>query len=71
MHAHPTTRPLLIRGAHVVSMDAARAEHRDGYVVVSGNRIVAVGSGEPAHEDGTAIHDAQIVDGTGACSPPA
>ncbi|MFF0240671.1 8-oxoguanine deaminase [Rhodococcus pyridinivorans] len=65
MHAHPTTRPLVIRGAHVVSMDAARAEHRDGYVVVSGNRIVAVGSGEP-----TGYDDAQIVDGTGCVLTP-
>src|SRR5690606_2021813 len=64
-HAHPTTRPLVIRGAHVVSMDAARAEHRDGYVVVSGNRIVAVGSGEP-----TGYDDAQIVDGTGCVLTP-
>lgn len=65
MEPHPTTRQRVIRGAHVVTMDAARAEYRNGYVVVDGNRIVAVGAGEPTGYDET-----QILDGTGCVLTP-
>ncbi|NGP09375.1 8-oxoguanine deaminase [Rhodococcus sp. 14C212] len=60
-----TTRPIVIRGAHVVTMDAGRAEYRRGHVVVEGNRIVAVGAGEPRGYD-----DATLVDGTGCVLTP-
>ncbi|MGX7727698.1 8-oxoguanine deaminase [Rhodococcus sp. 2H158] len=60
-----TTRPIVIRGAHVVTMDAGRAEYRRGHVVVAGNRIVAVGAGEPRGYD-----DATLVDGTGCVLTP-
>lgn len=65
MHTGPATRATVIRGAHVVTMDAGRAEYRSGHVVVEGNRIVAVGDGEPAGYD-----DARIVDGTGCLLTP-
>jgi cytosine/adenosine deaminase-related metal-dependent hydrolase len=70
MHPHPTPRQIVIRGAHVVTMDAARAEHRNGYVVVDGNRIVAVGAGEPPGYDDAGYDDARIVDGTGCVLTP-
>lgn len=60
-----TTRPIVIRGAHVVTMDAGRAEYRRGHVVVEGNRIVAVGAGEPR-----GYADATLVDGTGCVLTP-
>ncbi|MGN6793131.1 MAG: 8-oxoguanine deaminase [Streptosporangiaceae bacterium] len=36
---------LVLSGCHVVTMDAARAEHANGYVAVDGNQIAAVGAG--------------------------
>ena len=60
-----TTRPIVIQGAHVVTMDAGRAEYRRGHVVVEGNRIVAVGAGEPR-----GYADATLVDGTGCVLTP-
>ena len=37
---------LVLSGCHVVTMDAGRAEHASGYVVVDGNLIAAVGAGQ-------------------------
>ncbi|GAA3177153.1 hypothetical protein GCM10020255_068930 [Rhodococcus baikonurensis] len=37
---------LVIANAHVVTMDGDRSEYSDGYVVISGNKIVDVGSGK-------------------------
>ena len=65
MSPQPDALPLVIRGAHVVTMDGTRSEHRDGHVVVEGNRIVAVGDGMPAGYD-----DARVVDGTGCVLTP-
>jgi cytosine/adenosine deaminase-related metal-dependent hydrolase len=38
---------LLIHGCAVVTVDAAGTEYRDGWVTVRGNKIDAVGAGEP------------------------
>ncbi len=65
MHPHLTDTQRVIRGAHIVTMNSARAEYRTGHVVVDGNRIVAVGPGEPVGYD-----DAQLVDGTGCVLTP-
>jgi cytosine/adenosine deaminase-related metal-dependent hydrolase len=49
----------VIEGAHVVTMDAQRAEHVGGYVVLNGNRIVQVGSGPAPHPEGARVVDAR------------
>src|SRR5574340_771935 len=59
------TAPTVIRGAHVVTMDAGRAEYRRGHVVVAGTRIVAVGDGDPAEYE-----NAQVIDGAGCVVTP-
>ena len=38
---------LLIHGCAVVTVDAAGTEYREGWVTVRGNRIDALGSGNP------------------------
>jgi len=38
---------VLLTGAHVVTMDDAGTEHRDGWVLVEQGRIAAVGDGAP------------------------
>ncbi len=38
---------MLLTGAHVVTMDDAGTEHRDGWVLVEQGRIAAVGDGAP------------------------
>ncbi|MBT2266815.1 8-oxoguanine deaminase [Rhodococcus erythropolis] len=57
--------PLVIANAHVVTMDGDRSEYSDGYVVISGNKIVDVGAGKaPAHPN------AQMIDGNGCLITP-
>jgi cytosine/adenosine deaminase-related metal-dependent hydrolase len=57
---------LVLRGCHVVTMDAGRAEHTGGYVVVDGNQIAAVGSG-PVPD---AYQGARVVDASGCLATP-
>lgn len=45
MNPKQPTGPVVIHDAYLVTMDAARTEHRRGYVVVDGNRITEVGAG--------------------------
>jgi cytosine/adenosine deaminase-related metal-dependent hydrolase len=60
------TRPIVIDGAAVVTLDPARREFATGHVVAQGNRIVAVGSGPtPAYAG------ARVIDGRGCWSRPA
>jgi len=56
----------VIDGAHVVTMDAARAEYGSGHVVVEGRRITAVGAG-PAPRD---VDGARYVDARGCLLTP-
>ena len=56
----------VIDGCAVATMDADRAEHATGHVVVDGSRITAVGAG-PAPRD---LPDATYVDGTGCLATP-
>ena len=58
---------IVIEGCHVATCDAAATEHEDGYVVLDGARITAVGPGHAAPElrDG-----AQLVDGSGCLATP-
>ncbi|HEX4698665.1 MAG TPA: 8-oxoguanine deaminase [Actinomycetes bacterium] len=59
---------LVVEGATVVTVDASDTEHASGHVVVTDNRIVAVGAG-PARE--TMRRDAgRVVDGTGCVLTP-
>src|SRR5690349_1307024 len=47
-------------------MDAVRAEHTDGYVVVDGNLIAAVGAGPVP----SAYGDGEVTDGSGCVATP-
>jgi cytosine/adenosine deaminase-related metal-dependent hydrolase len=57
---------LVLSGCHVVTMDAGRAEHTGGYVVVDGNQIAAVGAG-PVPD---AYQGARVVDASGCLATP-
>lgn len=57
----------IVRGGDVVTMDAARRVLRGGSVVVSGDRIVAVGS---TTELAAAYPDATVVDASGCIVTP-
>jgi cytosine/adenosine deaminase-related metal-dependent hydrolase len=57
----------VIEGCAVATMDADRAEHADGHLVIEGDRIVAVGAG-PAPED--LARDARRIDGDGCLATP-
>jgi cytosine/adenosine deaminase-related metal-dependent hydrolase len=59
------TAPTLVEGCTVVTMDAARTEHRVGHVVVDGSRITAVGSGPAPRGD-----YGWVVDGRGCVLTP-
>jgi cytosine/adenosine deaminase-related metal-dependent hydrolase len=59
------TRPIVIDGAAVVTLDPARREFAAGHVVAHGNRIVAVGSGPAPAYDG-----ARVIDGRGCLVTP-
>jgi cytosine/adenosine deaminase-related metal-dependent hydrolase len=56
---------IVLNGCAVVTMDSGRAEHAAGHVVVSGQRISAVGPG-PAPE----ILDARVIDASGCLVTP-
>lgn len=56
---------LVVAGAHVVTMDGDRSEYSDGYVVISGNKIVDVGARTPPEYPG-----AQVIDGSGCLITP-
>jgi cytosine/adenosine deaminase-related metal-dependent hydrolase len=65
-------RMLVITGAHIATADADGTEHSDGYVVIDGNLIVAVGAGSvpEAHRhspDGSPI---DVLDATGMLVTP-
>ncbi len=49
----------------MVTMDGDRSEYSDGYVVISGNKIVDVGAGTPPEYPG-----AQVIDGSGCLITP-
>jgi len=56
----------VLAGCHIVTMDAARAEHPSGYVAVSGNQIAAVGAGDIPE----AFDHAQMIDASGCLATP-
>jgi cytosine/adenosine deaminase-related metal-dependent hydrolase len=57
---------LVLRGCHVVTMDAARAEYPSGYIAIDGNRIAAVGVG-PVPGD---FADERVIDASGCVATP-
>src|ERR1700722_2502765 len=59
---------VLLRGCHVVTMNAERAEYESGYLAVEGNQISAVGAGPPPAE--LELTGALIIDGTGCLLTP-
>jgi cytosine/adenosine deaminase-related metal-dependent hydrolase len=56
----------VIEGCAIATVDAAGTEHRDGHLVIDGDRIVAVGEG--AAPD--ALPDARRIDGRGLLATP-
>jgi cytosine/adenosine deaminase-related metal-dependent hydrolase len=63
---------LVITGAYIATSDALSTEHPDGYLVVEGNRILAVGAGAPPEQyrhsiDGSPI---QFFDAAGMLVTP-
>ncbi|HET6877389.1 MAG TPA: 8-oxoguanine deaminase [Jatrophihabitans sp.] len=56
---------VVLDGCAVVTMDASRTEHAEGYVVVADNRISEVGSGHAPRIDG-----ARVVDARGCLATP-
>ena len=58
----------VIEGCAIATVDAAGSEHRDGHLVIEGDRIVAVGDG-PA-PGGMGGPDARRIDGRGHLATP-
>ena len=66
-HRRPTTGSgvdvTVLEGAHVVTVDGSGSEFAGGHVVVTGNRITAVGPGAaPAIPAGAADHGSMPAD---------
>jgi 8-oxoguanine deaminase len=57
---------IVIEGCAIATVDGAGAEHRDGHLVIDGDRIVAVGEGRAPD----APPDAQRIDGRGMLATP-
>jgi cytosine/adenosine deaminase-related metal-dependent hydrolase len=57
---------VVIEGAHVVTMDAARTEYAGGHVVIEADRIVVV-SGDPRSDNG---RHSRVIDGRGCLLTP-
>jgi len=57
-----------LRGCHVVTMDAGRAEYANGLIAIDGNRIVGVGDGVgPVPGD---LAEIRIIDASGCVATP-
>jgi cytosine/adenosine deaminase-related metal-dependent hydrolase len=56
----------VIEGCAIATVDAAGTEHRDGHLVIEGDRIVAVGEGPAPAPDG----EARRIDGRGCLATP-
>ncbi|MEA2252370.1 MAG: 8-oxoguanine deaminase [Solirubrobacteraceae bacterium] len=57
---------VVVEGCAIATVDAAGAEHRDGHLVVEGDRLVAVGEGPaPAHSG-----DVRRIDARGCLATP-
>jgi cytosine/adenosine deaminase-related metal-dependent hydrolase len=56
----------IIEGCAIATVDAAGTEHRDGHLVIEGDRIVAVGEGPAPEPAGDAIR----IDGRGCLATP-
>jgi cytosine/adenosine deaminase-related metal-dependent hydrolase len=57
-----------LRGCHVVTMDAGRAEYAGGYIAIDGNRIVGVGDGGgPVPGD---LAEERVIDASGCVATP-
>ena len=57
-----------LRGCHVVTMDAGRAEYASGLIAIDGSRIVGVGDGaRPVPGD---LADVRIIDASGCVATP-
>ncbi|HEV7174946.1 MAG TPA: 8-oxoguanine deaminase [Solirubrobacteraceae bacterium] len=65
-----TTRTV-IEGCAIATVDAAGTEHRDGHVVIEGERIVAVGEGPAPDEAGGIVgSESRRIDGRGHLATP-
>jgi cytosine/adenosine deaminase-related metal-dependent hydrolase len=57
---------VVVEGCAVATVDGAGTEHRDGHLVVEGDRLVAVGAGPAPAHDG----DVRRIDGRGCLATP-
>jgi len=57
---------LIVARCAIATVDAAGTEHRSGHLVVEGDRIVAVGPGDPAYD----LAADQVIDGRGCLATP-
>lgn len=57
---------MLIKNCMIVTMDKSTGIINDGYILIEGNRISEVGSGDFMKQD----EDFEIIDGTGYCAMP-
>jgi cytosine/adenosine deaminase-related metal-dependent hydrolase len=60
------TERTVIEGCAIATVDAASTEHRDGHLVIEGDRIVAVGDGPAPEQNGPA----RRIDGRGRLATP-
>jgi 5-methylthioadenosine/S-adenosylhomocysteine deaminase len=56
----------LIKNCMIVTMDKKSGVINNGYILIEGNRITEVGSGDFKKQD----EDIEIIDGTGYCAMP-
>jgi cytosine/adenosine deaminase-related metal-dependent hydrolase len=62
------TAPTVIEGCAIATVDAVGTEYRDGYLVIEGERIVAVGDGSAPEEAGGP--ESRRIDGRGCLATP-
>jgi cytosine/adenosine deaminase-related metal-dependent hydrolase len=61
---------IILDGCAIATMDAGRAEHASGHVVISGNHIIAVGPGSARAAPAAADASVRRVDATGCLATP-
>ncbi|HZH25061.1 MAG TPA: hypothetical protein VEY49_09165, partial [Solirubrobacteraceae bacterium] len=62
-----TAARTIIEGCAIATVDAAGSEHREGHVVIEGDRIVAVGAGPAPDAGGEQV---TRIDGRGCLATP-
>jgi len=61
---------VILDGCAIVSMDSGRSEYASGHIVVTGNRITAIGPGAAPRQSRTADPDTRVLDAGGCLATP-